>query len=292
MAPATSGFTLAAIRASRSGAAQPVPEHKARQHDRPRCSDTWSRPSTIKRREHAGARAGAPGRALERPRQHPQRQRQEHQAFDLADVLDARRGRAAERKRQRRDQRAADVPAAVAKKQDDAGAAGIEQREHQDVGEPRAWVRDEQRRDEMEGGEDQRLRIGDLRPAGENVRRPERRLAGRERAGEEGELRIELRGGVVGNFDRARQPGPGQRQEGDGVEAERRRERKALPLLETSRHFPDPDRPHRPAHLYNENGRLAPPASINRTARDHTGCQVPSGLRQAVPRAVCGLPSI
>ncbi len=204
-----------------------MPEHKACQH-----IDREQRHLIAAEHdqggEHTSARTGPPRRALERARQQPQRQRQEHQALDLADVLDARCCRAAERERQRRHQRAADMPAAVAEEQDHAGAAGVEQHEHQNVGEPRAWVRNEQRHNEMEGGEDQRLRIGDLRPAGKDVRRPERRLAGRERAGEECKLRIELRGGVVGNFDRARQPGRCQRQEGYGVEAERSRERKAL----------------------------------------------------------------
>ena len=184
--------------------------------------------------------------------------------------------------------RTGDVPAAIAEEQDHAGAAGIEQHECQDVEQPRAWLWHQPGNDKMQRGKDQRLRIGDLWPAGKNVRRPERRLSGRERAREEGELRIELRGGVVGNFNGARQPRRGQRQEGYGVETKRPRQRKPLSLFRMSRHSPNPD-----PHPSLQRKRAARAARVNSPRPGyHTGCQAPSAPRQAVPRAVCGLPSM
>src|SRR6476646_10771153 len=161
------------------------------------------------------------------------------------------------------------MPAAVAKEQDYARATGVEQHEFQNVAKPWAWVGHEQRRHDMEGREDQRLRIGNLRPAGENVRRPERRLTGCERAGEERQLRIKLRGGVVGDFDRAGEPGPAEGQKGNAVEAKRPREREPLSLPKIPRHYPGPGATDSPCHLYNENGRPAPPASSKSKAEHY-----------------------
>ena len=73
--------------------------------------------------EHAGDEAVTPGRSRERARKQPRGERQITKAQHLADVLDARGRRAAERKRQRRHQRPADVPAAVAKEEDDPETA-------------------------------------------------------------------------------------------------------------------------------------------------------------------------
>ena len=56
--------------------------------------------------------------------------------------------------------------------------------------------------------EDHRLRVGDLRMAAEHVGRPERRLAARQALRQELDLRLEVRLGVPGDGDAARQPGP------------------------------------------------------------------------------------
>jgi hypothetical protein len=173
-------------------------------------------------RDHgAGRKAEAPGRAVQRARHEPQRDRHIRQADDLAGVLQARRRRAAEREDQRRDHRAAGMPAAVAEEQHQAGAAGKQIGEGDGVDGAEARGRVEPRQGEMQRREDQRLRIGDLRPAGEDVRRPERLLAARQRRREELQFGLKLRLGVPRDRDGAGQPRPRQQGEGGGVEEQR-----------------------------------------------------------------------
>ena len=66
----------------------------------------------------------------------------------------------------------------------------------------------DQREQHMQRRGEHRLRVGDVRPAREDVRRPERRLAGRERARHELDRRQEGRLRVVGHRDGAGEPRP------------------------------------------------------------------------------------
>ena len=163
--------------------------------------------------EHAGRHPRPPRRALERAGDEPERQRQIREADDLDGVLHPGIGGAAERDRHRRHQRASRVPAAVAEEQDDADSA------QEQIGEghgiegaqaDRGFRRGEQR---MQRGEHQRLRIGNLRPAGEDVGRPPRPFAARQRSGEELHLRKELRFRIPRDRHRAGEPRPGRHQE-------------------------------------------------------------------------------
>ena len=178
--------------------------------------------------EHAGRQAEPPRAALERAREQPQREHQVTEADDLARMLQARIGRAAEREGERRDQRAGRMPAAIAKEQDDADAAEEQVSERHAVERDPARRRVEQRQQEIKRREDQRLRVGDLRPAREHVGRPERRLSGRQRARQEIDLRSELRLPVPRDRDRARQPGPCRQQERERENAERQQQRLRL----------------------------------------------------------------
>mgnify|MGYP003704160655 CR=1 FL=1 len=217
-------------------------------------------------------------------------------------MLDARRIRAPERERQRRNQRAADMPAALAEDQDDAEAAEEDVREHDRVrcAKARIWI--EQREDDVQGRENERLRIRDLRPAGVDVRRPERRLPLGERTREEGELGEELRFGVPGDGDAAGEPRPGERDEGDRVDRNCARERKRS-FVVWSRHSPrplcsrcGPSREKRKAifsaHCQapesKKNGRLSPPVR-NLVKADRLAYRIPRSVRVAARRPARGL---
>ena len=143
-------------------------------------------------------------------------------------MLDARGRGAAERECQCGHHRAANVPAAVAEIEDQADATEEQRREHDRIGGPEARGAIEHGEQEMQRRKDQRLRVGDLRPAGEYVRRPERRLAVVQRAREKAQLRMELRLGVPRNGDRARKPRPGEHHEARRVERDRGAERESL----------------------------------------------------------------
>src|SRR5258705_6637591 len=69
------------------------------------------------------------------------------------------------------------MPAAVAEEQHEAETAGKQIREGDKIDRAKAWRRVERRQGEMQRREDQRLRIGDLRPARKQVWGPERRFA-------------------------------------------------------------------------------------------------------------------
>ena len=120
--------------------------------------------------DRAGRQAHTPRRALERARQQPERQGQVGQTDDLTGVLNARAGRTAERECHRGHERAARVPAAIAEQQDDPA------RTEEQIGEGHA-VEGAQADRGIEGGqqdverrEQERLWIGNLRPAGKDVR--------------------------------------------------------------------------------------------------------------------------
>ena len=145
--------------------------------------------------------------AVERTRDQPQRDREEHEALDLSDMLDAPRRGSAERKGERRHDAAGRVPAAIAEEHQHRDAAEREHAKHRHIEGMKARMR-RQQREQDDRRKDQRLRIGDLRHAAEDIRRPERRLARWMRVGEELEFGLEQRLGVIGNRDGAREPRP------------------------------------------------------------------------------------
>ena len=108
-------------------------------------------------------------------------------------MLDAPRGRGAEREGERGQESARGMPAPVPEESHDGEAAETPHSEHHRVEGPEARIRDEGREEKKRRREDERLRIGDLRLAGEDEWRPERPFAAMERLGEELELRIEMR---------------------------------------------------------------------------------------------------
>src|SRR5579871_591783 len=100
------------------------------------------------------------------------------------------------------------MPAAVAEEQHDPEAASEQVREGDEIGRAKTRARAERRKDKMKRRKDQRLRIGNLRPAGEHVRSPERLFAARERGRKELQFGLELRLRIPRDGDRARKPGP------------------------------------------------------------------------------------
>ena len=108
-------------------------------------------------------------------------------------MLNARVGRAAERERHRGDQRTGRMPAAIVEEQDDAEAAEEQIGEGHGIEGAQADRGIGDRQQHMERREQERLRIGNLRPAGKDVGRPPRPFAPRKRAREKLHLREELR---------------------------------------------------------------------------------------------------
>jgi hypothetical protein len=100
------------------------------------------------------------------------------------------------------------MPAAVAEEQHEPEAAGKQIREGDKIDRAKAWRRVERRKGEMQRREDQRLRIGNLRPAGKQVWGPERLFAAGERGREELQLGLELGLGIPRDRDRALEPRP------------------------------------------------------------------------------------
>ena len=195
-------------RVARLGCAEPVIDDEADKEQR------RQERHLIRLHQHqpgrdAGREPVAQRGAIERAREQPQRDREEHEALDLPDVLDAPRRRGAEREGERRHDAARRMPAAVAEEHQHREPAEREQRQHRHVERMEARVRREQRQ-QHHRREDQRLRIGDLRDAAEHVGRPERRLALMDGVGEELQLGLEQRLGVIGDRHRAGQPRPRQ----------------------------------------------------------------------------------
>jgi hypothetical protein len=128
------------------------------------------------------------------------------------------------------------MPAAIAEKQQHADGTGEEIREGNEVDGAETRGRVERRQRQMERRQDERLRIGDLRPAGKHVRRPERRLAACERRRHELQLGLELRLGVPRNRDGAGKPWPGEERKGrsDHRERGRKRQRPRDPFRQSS----------------------------------------------------------
>ena len=179
-------------------------------------------------RDEAGSNAISERAPLQRARQQPNGDRQVGEAEDLPDMLDAPGGGAAEGEGQRGHDRPGRMPSAVAKEQDDGEAAEAEHAEHDPVRRLESGIGIDEGEDQEGRREDQRLRIGDLRRAGEDERRPERLLAAGERLRHELQLRIEMRLGVPRDRDGAGQPRPAQGEPGGGEQAERPAERPAL----------------------------------------------------------------
>jgi hypothetical protein len=118
-------------------------------------------------------------------------------------MLDSPGGRGAEGKGEGRDDGAGGMPAAVAEDQDDRQRADEQRAEHRTIA-PAEIGRGIERGDQGEGRrEDQRLWIGDLRRAGEDVRRPERGEPAMPAIGEELKLGVEMGLGVPGDGDGA-----------------------------------------------------------------------------------------
>ena len=202
-----------------------------RQHESGEHVERQQRDLISSDRHQAGQRAGRqprpPGRSLERAGAEPEHERQIGQADDLAGVLHARIGGTGERKCHRRHQRPAGMPAAVAKEQDDADTAEKQISEGHGIECAQADHRVERGEQDMQRREQQRLRIGDLGPAGKDVRRPPRPFAARQRTGEELHLRKELRFRIPWDGHRARQPRPRRQQEGEREDRERDNKRNA-----------------------------------------------------------------
>ncbi len=145
----------------------------------------WSRPSTMKA---ANSPASIPHRNEARssaPIERPEGQRKPRQRKNLAGMLDAPRRRAAIGEGQRRDQPAGGAPAAIAEIKHPADAAQGQHQEADRVGLLEGRLANERRQQQKGRREDQRLRIGDLRHAGKDIRRPEGRLAVMQGMGEE-----------------------------------------------------------------------------------------------------------
>ena len=207
-------------------AGEPVRQHEAGEHIERQQRDLIP-PDRHQSGDRAGRETRAPGRPLERARDEPQRERQIGQADDLAGMLQARIGGTGERKCHRGHQRPPGVPAAVAKEQDDADTAEKQIGEGHGVECAQADRGIERGKQHMQRREQQRLRIGDLSPAGKHIRRPPRPFAARQRAGEELHLGKELRLRIPRNRHRTRKPRPGRQQEGKREDRERDTERKA-----------------------------------------------------------------
>ena len=197
--------------------------HLVRLHQHQRARDACGKAVT-----HRGA--------IERTREQGERDGEEHEALDLADVLDAPRRRGAEHETECRHDPARRMPAAVAEVHQHRDAGEREQHQHCDVERVKARMRREQRQ-QRERREDQRLRIGDLRNAAEHVGRPERRLALMDRVGEELQLGLEQRLGVIRNGHRPGEPGPGQREPCENEQRDRKRSIETHPERPPAAHF-------------------------------------------------------
>ena len=123
-------------------------------------------------------------------------------------VLHARVRRAAQRKSHGGDERTAAMPAAVVEKQDHADAAEKEVEEGDRVEGAQTYGGIQPGQQHMQRGEQQGLRIGNLRPAPEHIGRPPGPFAARKRARQKLHLRIELGFGIPRDAHRAGQPGP------------------------------------------------------------------------------------
>ncbi len=108
------------------------------------------------------------------------------------------------------------MPAAVAEEQDDAGSAEKEVGEGDDVEGAQADRPMCDGEQHMQRREQQRLRVGDLRPAGENIGRPPWPFAARHRARQKLHRRKELRFRIPWNGDGAGEPRPRRQQEREG----------------------------------------------------------------------------
>ena len=208
-------------------AGKPVRHHVPGEHIERQQSDLVA-PDCHQSRDRTGAEARAPRPAVERAGEQPQHQHQIDQAHDLADVLEARTGCAAKRKGERRHDRAARMPSAIAEEQNDADPAEAQIREDDGIEGAQADRGIEQREQHVQRRKHQRLRIGDLRPAGEHIGRPPGPFAVRDRGRQELQLRKELRFRVPRNRHAAREPGPGRHQEGRSEHRERDGERNLL----------------------------------------------------------------
>ena len=124
------------------------------------------------------------------------RRPQESERLHLHDMLQAPCSRGAESQRDRGHRAAGRMPAAVAEEHQHGKRRQTEIGENHAVELAEAGNRlkiSEQKRRR----EDQRLRIGDLRRPGEDIMRPERRLAGMQRIGKKLDLRLEMRFAIV-----------------------------------------------------------------------------------------------
>ena len=157
----------------------------------------WSRPSTMKA---ANSPASTPQRrgAIEGAIERPAGQRKPGQAEDLPGMLDAPGRRTAISESQRRHEAAPPRASRDRGNKASSQAAKGQHAEDDGVGLAKARIGIERRQQQEGRREDQGLRIGDLRHAGEDVGRPERRLAAMQRMRQELQLRLKMRLGSHG----------------------------------------------------------------------------------------------
>src|SRR5215208_5623704 len=125
------------------------------------------------------------GNAIEGSRKAQPSDRPHGEAVNLADVLNAPRRRSAESEHERREQGRGGMPTAVPRKKESGHRAGEKQGEDCRIGHHETWLRRDQREQQEYRREDQRLWVGDLGMACEDIRVPPWPFATINRPGQE-----------------------------------------------------------------------------------------------------------
>ena len=157
---------------------------------------------------------------VERAAERKEGQRKPGETQHLSDMLDAPRRRAPEDEGDGGDQRALGAPAAVAEIEQHAKAAERQHAEQHAVGELEGRRRAKQRRHQIGRREDQGLRVGDLRRACENVRRPERTFTPVQALREKLQLSVGVSFRIPRDRHDSREPWPADRHHGEGEKAD------------------------------------------------------------------------
>lgn len=152
--------------------------------------------------------SGAPGRARDRAVEGEQQPGQDGERVQLTHVLEAPGHRAAGHEKKTSEESRGRAQPAIDRPQGHPCATQKGQGEDGDVEGARVGVGQQRGQSEKVGRKQKGLRIRDVREAGEQMRHPKRALARGQTTSEETEMRPELRLGVPGNGDRAREPGP------------------------------------------------------------------------------------
>jgi hypothetical protein len=204
-----------------------VPQHEAGEREDPEERDLVAA-EHHERRDRPGGGSVEHGSALQGARQEPEDDRHIGQAEDLPDVLDAPGRGGAEGKHDGGDEAPRRMPGAIPEEGEQRRPAETQHGKRDGVEGPESGIGIDEREEEIGRGEDERLRVGDLRRPGEHVWRPERRLAGVNGLGQELQLRIEVRLGVPRDGDRPGQPRPAEGEPARAEERERGCERPGL----------------------------------------------------------------